>query len=214
VDPPDGRIPPQTAEAQKRIAAAAAARKQQGAQTDRVQNMSNGTRFIIMGGAGPPLMDAGYNANYQIVQSKDSVMILTEMIHDARIIPLDGRPAPAAGYRSWTGASRGRWEDDTLVVETTNFNGRNPFQQASTENLKVTERFTRTGPAQIAFRFTVEDPSAWTRPWTAEQVLESTDGPMFEVACHEGNYGVANTLAGARLAEKTAAEEAAKKGTR
>jgi hypothetical protein len=214
VDPPDGRIPPQTAEAQKRIAANAAARKQQGAQTDRVQNMPNGTRCIIMGGAGPPLMDAGYNANYQIVQSKDSVMILTEMIHDARIIPLDGRPAPAAGYRSWTGASRGRWEGDTLVVETTNFNGRNPFQQASTENLKVTERFTRTGPDQISYRFTVEDPSAWTRPWTAEQVLESIEGPMFEVACHEGNYGVANTLAGARLAEKTAAEEAAKKGTR
>jgi len=213
VDPPDGRIPPQTPEATKRLAALNAARKQQGAQTDRIQNMANGTRCIIMGGAGPPLMDAGYNANYQIVQSKDSVVILTEMIHDARIIPLDNRPAPPTGYRSWTGASRGHWEGDTLVVETTNFNGRNPFQQASTENLKVTERFTRISPEQISYRFTVEDPSAWTRPWTAEQVLESMEGPIFEVACHEGNYGVANTLAGARLEEKNAAE-AANKGTK
>jgi hypothetical protein len=214
VDPPDGRIPPRTAEATKRIAALAAARKQQGAQTDRIQNMSNGTRCIIMGGAGPPLMDAGYNANYQIIQSKDSVMILTEMIHDARIIPIDNRPAPPAGYKGWMGASRGRWEGDTLVIDTTNFNGRNPFQQASTENLKVTERFTRTGPDQISYRFTVEDPSAWTRPWTAEQVLESMEGPIFEVACHEGNYGVANTLAGARLEEKNAAAAAANKGTK
>jgi hypothetical protein len=137
------------------------------------------------------------------------------MIHDARIIPLDKtRPAPAAGYKGWMGASRGWWEGDTLVVETTNFNGRNPFQQASTDTLKVTERFTRKSADQIAYRFTVEDPNAWTRPWTAEAVLQTIEGPIFEHACHEGNYGIANTLAGVRLEEKQAAEEAAKKGTK
>ena len=216
VDPPDGRLPPQTPEAQKRVQAAAAARKAaQATQYDRVQNISQGSRCIVSGGAGPPLMDAGYNANYQIVQSKDVVMILTEMIHDARIIPLDKtRPAPAAGYRNWMGASRGWWEGDTLVVETTNFNGRQPFQQASTETMKVTERFTRKSADQIAYRFTVEDPNAWTRPWTAEAILQTIEGPIFEHACHEGNYGIANTLAGVRLEEKLAAEEAAKKGTK
>ena len=215
VDPPDGRLPPQTPEAQKRLQAAAAARKLQGAQYDRVQNISQGSRCIVSGGAGPPLMDAGYNANYQIVQSKDVVMILTEMIHDARIIPLDKtRPAPAAGYKNWMGASRGWWEGDTLVVETTNFNGRQPFQQASTDTMKVTERFTRKSADQIAYRFTVEDPNAWTRPWTAEAVLQTIEGPIFEHACHEGNYGIANTLAGVRLEEKLAAEEAAKKGAK
>ena len=168
---------------------------------------------IIAGGSGPPLMDAGYNANYQIVQAPGTVMVLTEMIHDARIIPLDNRPAPGAGYTGWMGSSRGRWEGDTLVVETTNFNGRRPFQGSST-GLKVIERFTRTGPDQITYRFTVEDPSVWARPWTAEEILQATNGPIFEHACHEGNYGVANTLAGVRLEEKLAAEEAAKKGTK
>jgi hypothetical protein len=166
-------------------------------QYDRVQNLPNATRCIIMGGAGPPLRDAGYNANYHIVQGAGTVMILTEMIHDARIIPLDNRPAPPGGYSGWMGSSRGRWEGDTLVVETTNFNGRNPFQR-STPNLKVTERFVRTSADQITYRYTVEDPA----------------GPIYEVACHEGNYGLANTLAGVRLEEKRAAEEAAKKGTK
>ena len=200
IDPPDGKIPPQTAEGQKRNQAIAAARKQQGAATDRVQNQGIGTRCIIMGGAGPPLMDAGYNANYQIVQSRENVMVLTEMIHDARIIPLDNRPAPPEGYKGWMGASRGHWDGDTLVVETTNFNGRNPFQ-GSSDKMKVTERFTRISADQIQYRFTVEDPATWDRPWTAEEVLVKTDGPIFEHACHEGNYGVYNTLAGARREE-------------
>ena len=200
IDPPDGKIPPQTAEGQKRNQAIAAARKQQGAATDRITNQGINQRCIIMGGAGPPLMDAGYNANYQIVQSRDNVMLLTEMIHDARIIPLDNRPAPPDGYKGWMGSSRGRWEGDTLVVETTNFNGRNPFQQSS-DKLKVTERFTRISADQIQYRFTVEDPATWERPWTAEEVLVKTEGPIFEHACHEGNYGVYNTLAGARREE-------------
>ena len=221
VDPPDGRLPPITEAAKLRASAAAAERKQQGGQYDRVQNMPNGSRCIIMGGAGPPLRDAGYNSTYHIVQGQGNVMILTEMIHDARIIPLDNRPAPPAGLKQWVGMSRGRWEGDTLVVETTNFNGRNPVGggrggTASSEHVKITERFTRVSDDQIEYRYTVEDPQTWTKPWTALNYLQKTNGPIFEFACHESNYGVANILAGARAEEKRAAEEAAKKssGTR
>jgi hypothetical protein len=210
VDPPDGRIPPVNATGQKRQQERAAARKAAGGQYDAVENMPIGSRCIIMGGAGPPMMNAGYNANYQIVQAPGYVMILTEMIHDVRIIPLDGRSQPPSGVKQWVGLSRGRWEGDTLVVETTNFNGKNAFQ-GSSENLKVTERFTRTADDMITYRFTVEDPQTWDRPWTAEAPLAKTDGPIFEFACHETNYGIANILAGARADEKKAAEQ--KKGS-
>jgi hypothetical protein len=215
VDPPDGRIPPMNAQGQKRAQERAAARKAAGGPYDAVENMPIGSRCIIMGGAGPPLMNAGYNANYQIVQSPGYVMILTEMIHDARIIPLDNaradaRPQPPSQVRQWIGLSRGRWEGDTLVVETTNFNGKNPFRGAS-ENLKVTERFTRTADDTISYKFTVEDPTTWDRPWTADAPLVKTEGPIFEFACHETNYGIANILAGARADEKKAAEQ--KKGS-
>ena len=212
VDPPDGRMPPMNAEGQKRAAERAAARKAMGGPYDSVQNMPVGSRCIIMGGAGPPLMNAGYNANYHIVQGPGYVMILTEMIHDARIIPLDGRPQPPASLRQWVGISRGRWEGNTLVVETTNFNGKNPFRGAS-ENMKVTERFARVADDMIDYSFTIEDPATWDRPWTAEAPLAKTGGPMFEFACHETNYGIANILSGARAAEKAAAEPAAKKGS-
>jgi hypothetical protein len=210
VDPPDGKIPPVNAAGQKRQQERAAARKAAGGQYDAVENMPIGSRCIIMGGAGPPLMNAGYNANYQIVQAPGYVMILTEMIHDVRIIPLDGRAQPPAGVKQWVGLSRGRWEGDTLVVETTNFNGKNAFQ-GSSDNLKVTERFTRTADDTVTYRFTVEDPQTWDRPWTAEAPLAKTDGPIFEFACHETNYGIANILAGARADEKKAAEQ--KKGS-
>jgi hypothetical protein len=212
VDPPDGKMPPVTAEGQKRAQERAAARKQAGGQYDRVENMPIGSRCIVMGGSGPPIMNAGYNSNYQIVQSPGHVMILTEMIHDVRIIPLDGRPAPPSSVRQWMGVSRGRWEGNTLVVETTNFNGKNPFRGAS-ENLKVTERFTRSSPEMINYTFTIEDPSTWATPWTAEAPLAKTEGPIFEFACHESNYGIANILAGARADEKKAAEQALKKGS-
>jgi len=217
IDPPDGRMPPITEAARQRAAAQAAERKTRGGQYDQVQNMPNGSRCIIMGGAGPPLRDAGYNSNYHIVQSAGHVMILTEMIHDARIIPVDNRPAPPDGLRQWIGVSRGRWEGDTLVVETTNFNGRNPFGggrgggAGSSEHLTVTERFTRTSDEQIEYRFTIDDPHTWTRPWTGVTYLQKTNGPLFEFACHESNYGVANILAGARAEEQRAAEEAANK---
>jgi hypothetical protein len=219
VDPPDGRIPPVTEEARQRATAAAAARKQAGGQYDRVQNMPTGSRCIIMGGAGPPLRDAGYNANYHIVQGQGNVMILTEMIHDARIIPLDNRPAPPAGLKQWVGMSRGRWEGDTLVVVTTNFNGRNAVGggrgggAASSENVKITERFTRISDDQIEYRYTVEDPQTWTRPWTALNYLQKMEGPLFEFACHETNIGVSGILGGARADEKRAAEAAAAKSS-
>jgi len=159
------------------------------------------------------MMDAGYNSDYHIVQAPGYVMILTEMIHDARIIPLDGRPQPPDSVRQWIGLSRGRWEGNTLVVETTNFNGKNPFA-GSSENLRVIERFTRVADDMIQYRFTIEDPSMWARPWSGELPLVKTLGPMFEHACHEGNYGLYNTLVGARLEEKKAAEEAAKRTTK
>jgi hypothetical protein len=212
VDPPDGRIPAPNAEGQKRAQALAAARKMRGGPYDSVQNMPIGSRCIIMAGAGPPMMNAGYNANYQIVQGAGYVMILTEMIHDARVIPIDGRPQPPQNVRQWTGISRGRWEGNTLVVETTNFNGKNAFRGAS-ENMKVTERFTRVADDMIDYKFTVEDASTWDRPWTVEAPLAKTDGPIFEFACHETNYGIANILAGARAEEKAAAEQTSKKGS-
>ena len=210
VDPADGKMPPVNAQGQKRAQERAAARKTAGSQYDAVENMPIGSRCIIMGGAGPPLMNAGYNANYQIVQSPGYVMILTEMIHDVRIIPLDNRPQPPSQVRQWVGLSRGRWEGDTLVVETTNFNGKNGFRGAS-ENMKVTERFTRTADDAISYKFTVEDPTTWDRSWTADAPLVKTEGPIFEFACHETNYGIANILAGARADEKKAAEQ--KKGS-
>jgi hypothetical protein len=209
VDPPDGKVPPLTAEGQKRAADRAAARKALGAQYDAVENMPIGSRCIVMAGAGPPLMNAGYNANYQIVQAPGYVMILTEMIHDVRIVPLDGRPLPAGGLRQWTGVSRGRWEGNTLVVETTNFNGKNPFRGAS-DNMRVVEQFTRVADDAIRYRFTIEDPATWARPWTVEYPIAKTGGPIFEFACHETNYGIANILAGARADEKKAADNAAK----
>jgi hypothetical protein len=225
VDPPDGRMPPVNNEGKKRAAERAAARKQMGGQYDAVQNMPIGSRCIIMGGAGPPLMNAGYNANYQIVQSPGYVMILTEMIHDVRIIPLDpstgsgspragsrgdSRPSPPQQVRQWVGLSRGHWEGNTLVVETTNFNGKNPFRGAS-ENMKVTERFTRVADDMIDYKFTIEDPATWDRSWSAEAPLAKTEGPIFEFACHETNYGIPNILAGARAEEKAAADQ--KKGS-
>jgi len=154
---------------------------------------------------GPPMLAGAYNNNYQIVQTPGYVMILVEMIHDVRIIPLDGRPQLPASVRQWTGSYRGRWEGDTLVVESTNFNGKNPFQ-GSSENLRLTERFTRVDENTIRYQFTIDDPSTWTRPWSAEVPWAKTIGPLFEHACHEGNYGLGNILAGARAEERRAAE--------
>jgi hypothetical protein len=209
VEPATGRMPPLTEEGKKRAADRAAERKRMGATTDAVQNMPIGTRCLIMAGSGPPMMSAGYNSNYHIVQGPGYVMILVEMIHDARIIPLDTRAALPDNMRQWMGDSRGHWDGDTLVIETTNFNGKNPFR-GSSDHMKVTERLTRIEPDVINYRFTVDDPGTWASPWTAEAPFTRSVGPIFEHACHEGNYGVANTLAGARLEDKKNAEKKAK----
>jgi hypothetical protein len=212
VDPPDGRLPPLTAEGKKRAAERAEEEKRVG-RWDSAQSNQLDDRCIIFVGTGPPLLPQGYNANYQIVQAPGYVMILFEIAHDARIIPLDGRPHLAPGVQQWIGDSRGRWEGDTLVVETTNFNGKNPLRDSS-ENMRVIERFTRVSADAIRYEFTIDDKSTWTKPWTAELSMQKINGPIFEHACHEGNYGLFNTLAGARLEEKKAAEEAARKGVK
>ena len=209
VDPPDGKIPPLTEEGQKRAAARADARRSMGGPYDAAENQPLGVRCIIMDRSGPPMMGGAYNNNYQIVQIPGYVMILVEMIHDVRIIPLDGRPHLPGAVRQWTGSYRGRWEGDTLVVESRNFNGKNPFQ-GSSENLRLTERFTRVDENTLRYQFTVDDPSTWTRPWSAEVPWAKTIGPLFEHACHEGNYGLGNILAGARAEERRAAEAGAK----
>jgi hypothetical protein len=210
VDPPNGKIPPLTEEGKRRTAQRAEESKKLGGRWDSAESNQLDDRCLIMAGPGPPLMDAGYNSNYHIVQAPAHVMILTEMIHDVRIVPLDGRPQPDGKMRQWMGVSRGRWEGETLVVETTNFNGKNPFR-GSDENLKVIERFTRIADDTIEYKFTIDDPTMWARPWSAESAMKKTVGPIFEHACHEGNFGLYNTLVGARLEERRQADEALKK---
>jgi hypothetical protein len=225
VDPANGKLPAMTAEGQKRAAARVQARKQQGALTDAAENQPLSVRCILMDRNGPPMIPGAYNNFYQIVQGPGYVMILVEMLHGTRIIPLDGTPQLPQNVRQWTGSPRGRWEGDTLVIETTNFNdarfsgfaANSPMStlQGSSENLKLIERFRRVDADTLQYSFTVEDPATWTRPWTAEMPWKHSTGPIFEHACHEGNYGLYNTLAGARLEDKKkAAEAAAAKGTR
>jgi hypothetical protein len=204
-DPTDGRLPTLTPEGEKRAAERAEAAKLVG-RWDSAQSNELDDRCMIFAGAGPPMLPAGYNSNYKIVQAPGYVMILFEQNHDVRVIPLDGRPHIPRNMRQWIGDSRGRWDGNTLVVETTNFNGKNPLR-GSSENLRVVERFTRLDADTIDYKFTVEDESTWTRPWTAALPLKKTVGPLFEHACHEGNYGLYNTLVGARLEEKKAADK-------
>ena len=207
-DPPDGRIPPMTPEARKRAVDRAEARKRVG-QYDGPENRPLGERCIVLPHEGPPMLPPAYNSNLQFQQGPGYVAILQEEVHDTRIIPLDGRPHLGRNIRQYLGDSRGRWEGDTLVVDTTNFTDRTNFR-GSTENLHVIERFTRIDADTILYRFTVEDPATWSKPWTAELLMAKIPGPIYEFACHEGNYGLANTLSAARAQEK-AAEEAAKK---
>jgi hypothetical protein len=205
VDPPDGRIPAMTAAGQQRAAARAAARKAAG--LDGPEAFSIQERCLIFG-VGPPLLPGPYNNNVQIVQTPDAVMIYTEMIHDARVIPLDGRPHRPAHMRAWLGDSRGRWDGDTLIVETTNFMPEAAFRGNSEvafrgwdEHLRVVERFTRTSADTLGYEVTVENPAAFTRPWTARLQMARSEELMYEYACHEGNYGFVNMLRGARSEE-------------
>src|SRR6185503_19158510 len=191
-----------------RAAARAEASKRMGGPFDAAQNQPLSVRCLIMDRIGPPMLAGAYNNNYQIVQTPGYVMILVEMIHDVRIVPLDGRPHLPPQIRQWTGSYRGRWDGDTLVVESRNFNGKNPFQ-GSSENMRLTERFTRVDANTIRYQFTVDDPSTWTRSWSGEIPMRRMQGPLFEYACTEGNYGLANILRAARV-EDAKAEAGAK----
>jgi hypothetical protein len=161
-----------------------------------------GERCLLAFGSssGPPMLPVLYNNHYQIVQNQDTVMILVEMVHDARIVRLNGKPLPKH-MRKWMGDSIGRWEGDTLVVETSNFTEGESFR-GSTPDLKVIERFTRVAPDTMNYRVTLDDPKAFSQPWTAEYPFHTTDEPIYEYACHEGNYALPGILAGAREDEK------------
>jgi hypothetical protein len=199
IDPADGRIPPVTDEARKRAAALRASRAGRGP-ADGPEDRSLWERCITRG-LPEGMLPAGYNNNLQIIQTPTHVVLFSEMIHDARIVPLDGRPHVAPSVRTWTGDSRGRWEGETLVVETTNFSDKSGFRGAGA-NLHLTERFTRTDSETMEYRFTVEDSTTWSRPWTVTFPMLRNDEPMFEYACHEGNYGLKNILGNARAGEK------------
>ena len=209
VDPPDGRVPALTAEARKRAGERAALSKKFG-EFDHPELRGLAERCLLSFGsnAGPPMLpNYFYNNNYQIVQTKDHVMIMTEMVHDARIIRIGEKlEHPPKHVRPWLGDSIGRWEGDTLVVETTNFHPMQSYRGAS-ENLKVTERFTRTGPDTILYKFTIDDPTTFTAPWSGELPFDRIDEMIYEYACHEGNYALSNILGGERAKERREAEK-------
>jgi hypothetical protein len=201
---PDGHIPPMLPEAQKRNAERAA--YQRAHQWDGPESRPIAEQCLLWPHEGPPMMPVGYNGNLEIAQSPGYIAITQEMIHDTRIIPIGGdHPHLPSSVRQWMGDSRGHWEGNTLVVETTNFTDRTAFR-GSTADLKVIERFTRTGPDSIKYEFTVSDPKTWDKPWSAEIPMSKIAGPIYEYACQEGNYGMANNLSGARATEKKVAE--------
>jgi hypothetical protein len=201
IDPPDGRVPPLTPAARAKVAARRA--RIQNGPSDNPEDRSVQERCLVFG-AGPPLLPGPYNNNMQIVQTASAVVVLTEMIHDARIVALDGRPAPAAALRFWLGSSRGHWDGDTLSVETTNF-AEAISVRGSDEHLRVVERFTLEGPDLMRYEFTIDDPTAFTRPWTGTFAMTRTTDRIYEFACHEGNYGLKNILGAARAEEQEAA---------
>jgi len=203
VDPADGKIPPLTPAALARQAARAEARKKNTrGPSDSWTDRSLYDRCITRGypASGMPSI---YGNAYQIVQAPGYVAIVYEMIHETRVIPLDGRPHVSRGTQLDMGDARGRWEDDTLVVETTNFHERSVYQNATPDRLKVTERFTRVGPKQVRWAVTIDDPTTWTRPWTFAMPLTQDDTePLQLYECHEGNYGLKNILSAARAEER------------
>jgi hypothetical protein len=204
VEPANGRMPPLTPEAQARQdrnrANAAPARP--GGRADSYTDRSLLERCITRSSAGAPLPTL-YNNNIRITQAPGYVAIVHEMVHETRLVPLDD--SPLGNVRTYLGESRGRWEGDTLVVETRNFNGKAPYRGAGT-NLRVTERYTRVGPDRIDFKVTFEDETQWAQPWTAAYSMRSGEGELYEYACHEGNYGLRNILENARDEERKAAE--------
>ena len=198
VDPPDGKVPPLTPEARQRNQARIRAGM---GSYDSVKTRPLGERCLVgfSSTSGPPMMPVLYNNNYQIVQTPDTIMILVEMVHDVRVVRMNGTHAPA-NVRRWLGDSIGRWEGDTLVVDTTNFTDKTRFR-GSSENLHVVERFKRVDENTILYRVTLDDPTTFTKPWTMEYPFLATPGPIYEYACHEGNYAMPDILGGARQME-------------
>ena len=204
-DPPDGKLPALTSVGQQLVASI------RRSSTDSAETRALGERCISRGNEGPPMLSANYNANLQIMQTRDAVIVRHEMIHGSRIIPIDGRPHLGARLRQLGGDSRGRWDGETLVVDTTNFTNVTNFRAPTTiarqdiittSSLHVVERFTRPDAATMVYRFTVDDPAMWTKAWSGELVMHKWDGPIFEYGCHEGNYGLKFILGEAREQER------------
>ena len=206
LDPPNGRLPAMTEAGRAR-----ASRRGSFSDGDDESyvDLSNPDRCIMGFNAGPPITPGGYNQNMQLFQTPGYVAILNEMVHNARIIPLDGRAELGEGIPQWSGDSRAHWEGDTLVIETANFNDHNIQRRwrGATENMTLVERLTRIDADTLEYQFTVTDPETWTSPWTASVEMLRTDVPMYEYACHEGNYGLFNILAGARMEELSEASQ-------
>ena len=205
IDPPDGRVPPLTAEAADKRAALVASRagvnRHEPTPGGFVDDLGPGryaVRCLVGFNTGPPLVPGGYNQNLQVFQTEDTVVLFNEMIHDARVVPIDGPGPLDDGIRQWLGSSRAHWEGDTLVIETTNFRGETSFMNGlSDANLHLTERLTRVSESTLLYEVTVDNPTVWTQPWRYELPMKRIDGPLYEYACHEGNYGLYNILAGA-----------------
>ena len=199
-DPPDGRIPALTAEAQARLKAQT--ERLNGHYAEGPENFTNPERCLqVANTSSPPMMPAFYNNNFQIVQTRDYVMLVSEMIHDVRIIPLDGRAHLPPSMGQWKGHSVGHWERDTLVVDTTNFSEKAMFRGSST-SLHVVERFSLSDANTLKYQFTIDDRTSFARSWSGESRMTRTDDRMFEFACHEANHSLPNTLRGARFQEK------------
>ncbi len=197
VDPPDGRIPALTDAGRARQQARAAERR---GSIDGPEDMSLGERCLIFS-AGPPLLPGPYNNNLRIVQTAQAVVLETEMIHDARVVRTDARQHLPAAIRPWLGDSRGRWDGDTFIVETTNFSPRTPFR-GSDEQLRLTERLSLENAETLRYEFTVDNPTAFTKPWTVSFPMSRSSERMYEYACHEGNYAMVDTLRGERYVER------------
>ncbi|HUJ49518.1 MAG TPA: hypothetical protein VLW25_04945 [Bryobacteraceae bacterium] len=194
IDPADGKIPPKTKESQKRMASIIRSYMVY----DSVKDRPASERCLVGFGStsGPPMMPVLYNNNYQIVQTKDAIMILVEMVHDVRVIRMNATHAPSS-VRQWLGDSIGHWEGDTLVVDTTNFNDQTLFEGASPD-MHVIERFQRIDASTILYKVTIDDPATFTRQWIMEYPFVAARGPVYEYACHEGNYAMTDILGGAR----------------
>ncbi len=206
IDPPDGKYPPLTPEAQRARAERVAYEREHPA--DSWLDRSPTDRCIMYHGVPP--VSSGYNNTYQIFQTPGMVAILDENIHHVRLIPLDGRPHIPQTIRHWNGDSRGHWENDTLVVETTNFNDKTRLRYGGSSNTRAVERFTRVSDDLIDYRYTITDPTVYTKPFTVAIPMPRRDDRLFEYACHEGNHSMEGILKGARADERKAAEAAGK----